>query len=241
MRSENLPAYRTGRTRIYTWIYPDLYNNNFIYIIYTAGTHACTRLQAPRRRAAAVAMLLLLLLLLLQLVMAAAMAAMAGNSACHIDLGVEYLKPAHYKEFKDPENATAAACCARCSADGVKCGSWKLCRYSDGLSCRLLPSAPTRKIKAGARCQASGLSPDDPAPPSPPTPPPTTGFCDPREFGATGDGVTVDTAAINAAVVHCGGLTFRSGLVFLTGTIKLKSNLVIVIENNATILGAKGH
>ena len=25
MRSENLPAYRTGRTQIYTWIYPDLY------------------------------------------------------------------------------------------------------------------------------------------------------------------------------------------------------------------------
>eukprot|EP01043_Picozoa_sp_COSAG02_P087838 COSAG02_NODE_25046_length_670_cov_0.894921_1_plen_196_part_01 len=53
--------------------------------------------------------------------------------------------------------------------------------------------------------------------------------------------MTVDTAAINAAIMHCGGLAFKSGLVFLTGTLVLKSDLVIVVENNATILGAKGH
>ena len=40
MRSENLPAYRTGRTQIYTWIYPDLYMH---------GSSCCTATAAVCR------------------------------------------------------------------------------------------------------------------------------------------------------------------------------------------------
>ena len=84
--------------------------------------------------------------MLLQLQAVVAAAVVAGNSACYVEPGVEYLQPAHYKEFKGAENATADACCARCAADGAKCGSWKLCHYSDGLSCRLRTANPTKPV-----------------------------------------------------------------------------------------------
>ena len=32
------------------------------------------------------------------------------------------------------------------------------------------------------------------------------------------------------AIRGCGGLTFKGGLLFLTGTVQLKSNLVLVVE-----------
>jgi hypothetical protein len=149
-----------------------------------------------------------------------------------------------------------SGCCAACTADGSNCGAWKLCRYSNGLSCRLLPTAPTAKTGSGNHCVASGLAagapapkppppppppppPTPPPPPLPPPPPPSSGFCDPRDFGAKADGVTVDTAAINAAVRGCGGVMFSAGLTFLTGTIVLKSNLVLVMQGD--ILAAAGH
>ena len=181
----------------------------------------------------------------------AATLVLAAGEGCSTEYGVDYKSPPHYKELKGVKDA--AGCCSACSQAGHSCGSWKLCRYSDGLSCRLLPSAPTQK-STNARCLAAGQSPGAPAPappppappppppppPLPPAPPPTAGFCDPRDFGAKGDGTTVDTAAINAAIGACGGLTFKGGLIFLTGTLNLKSNLHLVVEENSTILGAKG-
>src|SRR4051812_39293833 len=63
---------------------------------------------------------------------------------------------------------------------------------------------------------------------------------DVRDFGAKGDGTTVDTEAINnaieAATVKAGAeVHFPSGN-YLTGTIELKSEMTLVIEPNATLI-----
>ncbi len=65
---------------------------------------------------------------------------------------------------------------------------------------------------------------------------------DVKNFGAVADGKTLDTDAINKAIEKCftdggGNVIFQNG-VFLSGSIHLKSNVNIIIEKNATILGA---
>jgi polygalacturonase len=67
--------------------------------------------------------------------------------------------------------------------------------------------------------------------------------CDVREFGAKGDGVTKDTAAIQKAIDTCalnkgGGLVMLSGGTFLTGPISLKSNITLNVAAGATLLGS---
>ena len=66
--------------------------------------------------------------------------------------------------------------------------------------------------------------------------------CDVREFGAIGDGKTVDTAAINAAiesVVAAGGGTVRfSAGTYLSVSIHLLSNIALYLEPAATIVAA---
>ena len=67
--------------------------------------------------------------------------------------------------------------------------------------------------------------------------------CDVRTFGAKGDGRTVDTQAIRAAITdkQCSHVVVPEGQ-FVTGTIRLKSNLVLEIQSGATLLGAAdGH
>ena len=62
-------------------------------------------------------------------------------------------------------------------------------------------------------------------------------------FGAKGDGITLDTKAIQAAIDDChnsgGGKVYLHSGRFLSGTIYLKSRVTLYIENGATLLGSK--
>jgi polygalacturonase len=69
-----------------------------------------------------------------------------------------------------------------------------------------------------------------------------TGHFNVRAFGATGDGVQKDTAAIARAIAACaqaggGVVEFPAGR-YLTGTIRLQSHIVLHVGPGATILGS---
>ena len=70
----------------------------------------------------------------------------------------------------------------------------------------------------------------------------TNGCFNVRDFGATGDGQTLDSPAINQAIAACtqagGGTVLVPAGTYLSGSIHLASNLHLVIDAGATILGA---
>jgi hypothetical protein len=65
-----------------------------------------------------------------------------------------------------------------------------------------------------------------------------------REYGAVGDGKTQDTAVLNKAVEACaaagGGQVLVPAGRYLTGTILLKSNVTLMLEAGAEIVGTAG-
>lgn len=71
---------------------------------------------------------------------------------------------------------------------------------------------------------------------------PAPSICDVRTFGAKGDGVALDTAPINKAILSCaeaggGTVVFHPGT-YLTGTIDLLSNITLQLDAGATIEGS---
>ncbi len=69
--------------------------------------------------------------------------------------------------------------------------------------------------------------------------------CDPHAFGAKVDGVSKDTAAIQAAIdacaQHSGGTVRLSAGTWLSAPIVLKSNITLELEKGATLLGSPDH
>jgi polygalacturonase len=70
-----------------------------------------------------------------------------------------------------------------------------------------------------------------------------TGAANVRDFGAVGDGTQLDTKALQAAIDGCaraggGTVRFPPGT-YLSGTLFLKSNLVLHLEAGATLLGSR--
>lgn len=63
-----------------------------------------------------------------------------------------------------------------------------------------------------------------------------------RDFGAAGDGITLDTKPINDAIQACknagGGTVFLPAGTYLSGTIHLVSNMTLRIDHGAIILGS---
>lgn len=69
----------------------------------------------------------------------------------------------------------------------------------------------------------------------------TTGVFNIRDFGAVGDGKTLDTQAINKAIEECaaagGGQILLPPGKYLSGTVHLKSNVTLFLEAGATLVG----
>jgi polygalacturonase len=70
-----------------------------------------------------------------------------------------------------------------------------------------------------------------------------TGAYNIKDFGATGNGKTLDTQAINKTIEACstagGGTVQVPAGIYLSGTVHLKSNLNLQLDAGATLLGSK--
>src|SRR6266436_5791026 len=64
-----------------------------------------------------------------------------------------------------------------------------------------------------------------------------------HDYGATGDGHTLDTVALNQTVEACaragGGTVYLPPGNYLTGTVELKSHVTLELDAGATILGSE--
>lgn len=98
-------------------------------------------------------------------------------------------------------------------------------------------------ISPSLRCAPASPTTVETAPASTPTPPkPVPLAYNVRDFGAVGDGKTLDSPAINqaieaAAAAGGGTIVFPAGT-YLSGSIRLKSKIHLVIGSGATLLGA---
>lgn len=67
-------------------------------------------------------------------------------------------------------------------------------------------------------------------------------FFNVRTFGATGDGTNLDSPSINKAITACaragGGTVYFPAGTYLSGSIHLQSNVHLLVDAGATILGA---
>ncbi len=62
-----------------------------------------------------------------------------------------------------------------------------------------------------------------------------------KDFGAIGDGVTLNTAALQSAIDKCsktGGTVFFPAGKYLTGSLELKDDVTLYLDNGAAILGS---
>jgi lysophospholipase L1-like esterase len=92
----------------------------------------------------------------------------------------------------------------------------------------------------------SDFDPSQPDPESafqlPATPIPVKKFFAVNEYGAKGDGATLDTAAIQKAIDHAaavgGTVTFEPGT-YLSGSVFLKSGITLLVPEGATIVGSE--
>lgn len=66
-----------------------------------------------------------------------------------------------------------------------------------------------------------------------------------EEHGAVGDGTTLNTAAIQRAIDSCaaagGGVVLFSKGRYLTGTLYLRSNVMLQVDEDAVVLGSRDH
>jgi len=66
--------------------------------------------------------------------------------------------------------------------------------------------------------------------------------CDVRDFGAKGDGVTLDTPAITSAIAACvkqgGGTVYFSAGRYVIGTLQLQSHIHLYLDSGATLMGS---
>ena len=63
-----------------------------------------------------------------------------------------------------------------------------------------------------------------------------------RDFGAVGDGATLDTVAVQNAINACEAgdtLVFDNKGIFLCGTLRLKGDIKIYIEKGTELLGSR--